>query len=77
MRGERMILLTARDDVGKWPIVTDDVRSLLRRAPVFRLEQSRYIELSHMFVKLFGDRQIRVDPKVIGYVVPRMERSAE
>jgi chromosomal replication initiation ATPase DnaA len=77
MRGERTILLTARDDVGQWPIVTDDVRSRLRRAPVFRLEQSRDIELSHMFVKLFGDRQIRVDPKVIGYVVPRMERSAE
>jgi chromosomal replication initiation ATPase DnaA len=77
MRGERTILLTARDDVGQWPVATDDVRSRLRRAPVFRLEQSRDIELSHMFVKLFGDRQIRVDPKVIGYIVPRMERSAE
>jgi len=30
-----------------------------------------------MFVKLFGDRQIKVDPKIIAYLVARMERSAE
>jgi chromosomal replication initiation ATPase DnaA len=28
-----------------------------------------------MLVKLFGDRQIAVDPRIIGYLVPRMERS--
>jgi chromosomal replication initiation ATPase DnaA len=77
MRGERTILLTARDDIALWPLRTDDVRSRARRAAVFRLEVSDDIELSQMFVKLFGDRQIRVDPKVIGYVVPRMERSPE
>lgn len=77
LRGERTLLLTAREEVGDWPLATDDVRSRVRRAPVFRLEVSDDIELSQMFVKLFGDRQIKVDPKVIGYVVPRMERSAE
>lgn len=77
MRGDRALLLTAREDVAHWPLQTDDVRSRVRRAPVFRLEASDDIELSQMFVKLFGDRQIRIDPKVIGYVVPRMERSPE
>ncbi|SMQ64835.1 hypothetical protein SAMN06295905_1072 [Devosia lucknowensis] len=77
MRGERTLLLTARVEVALWPLRTDDVRSRVRRAPVFRLEASDDIELSQMFVKLFGDRQIKVDPKVIGYVVPRMERSPE
>lgn len=77
MRGERTLLLTAREDVAHWPLQTDDVRSRVRRAPVFQLEVSDDIELSQMFVKLFGDRQIKVDPKVIGYVVPRMERSPE
>ena len=77
MRGERTLLLSAREDVAHWPLRTDDVRSRVRRAPVFRLEVSDDIELSQMFVKLFGDRQIRIDPKVIGYVVPRMERSPE
>ncbi|QQR40631.1 P-loop NTPase family protein [Devosia rhizoryzae] len=77
LRGERTLLLTGRDEVAHWPLATDDVRSRIRRAPVFRLEISDDIELSQMFVKLFADRQIKVDPKVIGYVVPRMERSAE
>lgn len=77
MRGERSLLLTAREEVANWPLRTDDARSRARRAPLFRLEISDDIELSQMFVKLFGDRQIRVDPRVIGYVVPRMERSPE
>lgn len=77
MRGDRTLLLTARDVVAHWPLKTDDVRSRVRRAPLFRLEVSDDIELSQMFVKLFGDRQIRIDPRVIGYIVPRMERSTE
>jgi chromosomal replication initiation ATPase DnaA len=77
LRGERAILLTARQEIAHWPLQTDDVRSRIRRAPVFRLAVTDDIELSQMIVKLFADRQITVDPKVIGYVVPRMERSAE
>ena len=77
MRGERSLLMSAREDVALWPLRTDDARSRARRASVFRLEISDDIELSQMIVKLFGDRQIKVDPKVIAYVVPRMERSHE
>lgn len=77
MRGDRTLLLTAREVVAKWDLRTDDVRSRIRRAPVFTLEISDDIALSQIFVKLFGDRQITVDPKIIGYVVPRMERSPE
>jgi chromosomal replication initiation ATPase DnaA len=77
MRGNRTLLLTAREDIAKWPLATDDVRSRVRRAPSFRLEVSDDIELSHMFAKLFGDRQIKVDPKIIHYLVARMERSPE
>jgi chromosomal replication initiation ATPase DnaA len=77
LRGERTLLLTARDEVAEWPLATDDVRSRIRRAPVFRLAVSDDIELSQMIVKLFSDRQVKVDPKVINYLVPRMERSAE
>ena len=77
LRAERTLLLTAREDIAQWPLETDDVRSRIRRAPVFRLAISDDIELSQMLVKLFGDRQIKIDPRVIGYLVPRMERSAE
>lgn len=77
MRGERSLLMTAREDVTQWPLQTDDARSRARRAATFRLQMSDDIELSQMMVKLFGDRQIKIDPKVIGYIVPRMERSPE
>jgi chromosomal replication initiation ATPase DnaA len=77
MREHRPLLLTARDDIGSWPLATDDVRSRLRRATAFTLALSDDIQLSQMLVKLFGDRQIAVDPKVIFYLVARMERSAE
>lgn len=77
MRDQRAILLTAREDVANWPLATDDVRSRMRRATAFTLEITDDIQLSHMFVKLFGDRQITVDPKIVGYLVARMERSAE
>ncbi len=77
MRDGRALLLTARDEVAQWPLATDDVRSRMRRAATFRLELTDDIQLSQMFVKLFADRQVAVDPKVIGYIVARMERSAE
>ncbi len=77
MRDGRPLLLSAREDVGQWPLATDDVRSRVRRATAFTLEISDDIQLSQMFVKLFSDRQIKVDPKIVAYLVARMERSAE
>ena len=77
LRDHRPILMTARDEVAQWPLATDDVRSRVRRATAFSLELTDDIQLSQMFVKLFGDRQIKVDPKIIAYLVARMERSTE
>jgi chromosomal replication initiation ATPase DnaA len=77
MRDNRAILMTAREDVAQWPLATDDVRSRVRRATAFSVAMSDDIQLSQMFVKLFGDRQVEVDPKVIAYLVQRMERSPE
>ncbi|UXN72848.1 hypothetical protein N8D56_17145 [Devosia sp. A8/3-2] len=77
MRDQRAILLTAREEVAHWPLATDDVRSRAGRATAFSLEMTDDIQLSQMFVKLFGDRQIKVDPRIIGYLVARMERSTE
>lgn len=77
MRDHRPLLLTARSDVSQWPFRTDDVRSRARRAAAFQISLSDDIQLSQMLVKLFADRQVSVEPKVIAYTVARMERSAE
>lgn len=77
MRDHRPVLMTAREDVAQWPFATDDVLSRARRATAFSVAMSDDIQLSQMLVKLFGDRQIAVDPKIISYLVARMERSTE
>jgi chromosomal replication initiation ATPase DnaA len=77
MRDERPILMTARTQVGEWPYRTNDVKSRARLAAHFSLTAPDDILLSQMFVKLFADRQLSVDPKVISYLVGRMERSSE
>jgi chromosomal replication initiation ATPase DnaA len=77
MRDSRPLLMTAREPIANWPFETDDLKSRARLAAHFSLAVSDDIQLSQMFVKLFGDRQVAVDPKVIAYLVQRMERSPE
>ena len=77
MRDNRPLLLTTREPIANWPFETDDLKSRGRLAQHFTLALSDDIQLSQMFVKLFGDRQVAVDPKVIAYLVARMERSPE
>ncbi len=77
MRDRRPLLMTAREAVANWPFQTDDLKSRAELAALFTLALSDDIQLSQMFVKLFGDRQVTVDPKIIGYLVARMERSPQ
>jgi chromosomal replication initiation ATPase DnaA len=77
MRDGRPVLMTAREPIANWPFGTDDLKSRARLAQRFALALSDDIQLSQMFVKLFGDRQVAVEPKVIAYLVQRMERSPE
>lgn len=77
MRDERPLLMTARTAVANWPYATNDVKSRARLASRFPITAPDDILLSQMFVKLFADRQLSVDPKVISYLVARMERSSE
>ncbi len=69
--------MTAQSSVAEWPYRTNDVKSRARLAAHFSLTAPDDILLSQMFVKLFADRQLTVDPKVISYLVDRMERSSE
>jgi chromosomal replication initiation ATPase DnaA len=77
MRDGRPVLMTAREPVANWPFATDDLKSRARLAARYTLALSDDIQLSQMFVKLFDDRQVAVDPKVVSYLVARMERSPE
>jgi chromosomal replication initiation ATPase DnaA len=77
MRAGRPLLMTARTLVPAWPYRTDDVRSRARLASLFTLAPFDDTLLSQILVKLFADRQLAVDPKVIAFLAARMERSPE
>jgi len=77
MRDGRAVLMTTREPIANWPFETDDLKSRARLAARFTVALSDDIQLSQMFVKLFGDRQVTVDPKIVSYLVARMERSPE
>ena len=77
MRDGRPVLMTTREPIANWPFETDDLKSRARLAARFTVALSDDIQLSQMFVKLFGDRQVAVDPKIVRYLVARMERSPE
>jgi chromosomal replication initiation ATPase DnaA len=77
MRDERPLLLTARDSIPLWPFRTEDLRSRARLAAVFTVEQADDTQLTQLMVKLFSDRQVTVEKRVIAYLVARMERSPE
>ncbi len=68
-------LLTARAAPEAWDLKTPDLLSRLRLAPVIRLEAPD-IELTEaVLFKLFSDRQLQVEPRVVAYIAMRIERS--
>jgi chromosomal replication initiation ATPase DnaA len=69
------VLLTARTQPGAWAIALPDLRSRLRSAALVTIEEPDEALLGAVLVKLFDDRQISVEPGVIGYLLRRMERS--
>jgi chromosomal replication initiation ATPase DnaA len=69
------LLITGRRPPGEWAISLPDLRSRLRSAALVTIEEPDEALLSAVLVKLFADRQLSVEPGVIGYLMRRMERS--
>lgn len=71
------LMVSGREAPGRWGIRLPDLGSRLAAAGVARLEAPDDALLAAVLVKLFADRQIGVAPGLIGYLLPRMERSFE
>jgi chromosomal replication initiation ATPase DnaA len=69
------LLLTARVAPTSWPLSLPDLASRMQAAPLARLEAPDDGLLSAVLVKHFADRQIAVSPKLIDYLLGRMDRS--
>jgi len=69
------LLLTAREPPARWPIRLPDLASRLRAAAAVEVALPDEDLLAGVLLKLLNDRQVRVAPEVVRYVLPRMERS--
>ena len=69
------LLLTAESAPARWKVALPDLASRLRAAPVAAIAAPEDALIEAVLVKLFRDRQLRVSPTVVSYVVRRMERS--
>ncbi len=69
------VLLAARRPPRDWGVRLADLASRLAASAVALLPAPDDALLAAVLAKLFADRQVTVAPEVIGYLLPRMERS--
>ena len=69
------ILATAQTPPARWTFELADLESRLRAATVVNIGQADDELLEAVLVKLFSDRQLRIEPGVVGYLLRRMDRS--
>jgi chromosomal replication initiation ATPase DnaA len=70
-------LITARAPPDAWGLKTADLLSRLRLAPIVELGAPDAELTRAVLVKLFNDRQLAVEPALIGYIALRIERSLD
>lgn len=74
---EFSLLITARTPPALWPLQVRDLASRLAAMPCIEVAPPDDLLLAAVMTKLFADRQVLVEPEVIAYILPRMERSLE
>ena len=75
LQDQRPTLLTARAAPDLWGLKTPDLLSRLRLAPLVRLEAPDVPLIEAVLFKLFSDRQLQVEPKVVAFIAQRIDRS--
>lgn len=69
------LMMTARALPHAWPLVLPDLKSRIQATPVATLQPPDDALLAAVLVKLFSDRQLQVQPKLVQYLLLRMDRS--
>ncbi|MBP2547335.1 chromosomal replication initiation ATPase DnaA [Neorhizobium galegae] len=71
------LLMTARLWPMSWSVSLPDLRSRLKAATVVEIGEPDEDLLGQVIIKLFADRQLHIDDRIVAYIVQRMERSME
>ena len=69
------LVLAMSKNMAQQDVKLPDLASRLRAAPSVEIESPDETSLQAILVKLFHDRQLNVEPGVIAYILPRIERS--
>lgn len=69
------LLITATTPPSRWQITLPDLKSRLEAMPLAALAAPDDALLRAVLVKHFADRQLDVSPRLIDYLLPRIERS--
>lgn len=69
------ILMTMERPVSQYNIGLPDLASRLRAAPQIEIKSPDDVALQSVLIKLFHDRQLKIEPGVVSYIIPRIERS--
>ena len=69
------LLLTARHLPSAWGVKLPDLLSRLKAAAAVEIREPDDMLLTGVFIKLFADRQVAVEPHVVQFMLRRMERS--
>jgi len=71
----RHLLITGRRPPSRWTIALPDLRSRLNAAQAIPIGEPDDAVMEAVLVKLFSDRQLRVEADVLALMLKRMERS--
>lgn len=69
------VLLTAKQPPSRWGIDLRDLDSRLRTAQLAALKAPEEDFMAALLMKQFADRHLQVNPDVLAYLLPRLERS--
>ncbi len=71
------LLLTAREPPVRWSLRLADLRSRLAALPAVEIRSPDDALMQAVLVKLFADRQLRIEPDLVMYLAARLDRSFE
>lgn len=71
------LLIVAEEPPARWALTLADLRSRLQAAPAVGIGAPDDGLIGAVMVKQFADRQLRVEPEVLTFLLARMERSFE
>jgi chromosomal replication initiation ATPase DnaA len=69
------LLITGCSTPSTWNLLLPDLLSRIQGTSVAQLQPPDDVLLNAVLIKQFNDRQIAIDPKVVTYLLKRMERS--